>query len=284
MERYKVKYGQKMKLSEWDPNDKEGFDGTKDEARTKLIELTKELAALQDVLFAQQQHKVLVILQAMDTAGKDGTIRSVFGGVDPQGVRVANFKVPTATELAHDYLWRVHQQVPGKGELVIFNRSHYEDVIVVRVHKLVKEKVWNKRFAHINAFEKLLTDEGTVIVKFFLHIDLEEQRQRLLERIDVPEKRWKFNPGDLKERELWKDYMAAYEDVLSKTSTSWAPWYVIPANRNWYRNWLVSSILVKTLKGLKMQYPQATENIEQYRSQLAGDEVPTEKIQSETSS
>ncbi len=270
MERYRVRPGQKIKLAEWDANDKEAFAGTKEDAKSELSELTLKLAELQDVLFAQHEHKILVILQAMDTAGKDGTIRSVFGNIDPQGVRVANFKVPTATELDHDYLWRAHQQVPGKGELVIFNRSHYEDVLVVRIHKLAPAKIWKKRFQHINAFEKMLADEGTTIVKIFLHIDLEEQRKRLLERIDTAEKQWKFNPGDLVERKFWNDYMAAYEDVLSKTSTRQAPWYIIPANRNWYRNWLIASILVNTLKSLKMKYPLPAEDLQQYRPQLAG--------------
>jgi PPK2 family polyphosphate:nucleotide phosphotransferase len=269
MDRYRVRVGQKVKLAEWAANDKEAFSGTKEEAKTELAELAQKLAELQDILYAQHKHKILVVLQAMDTGGKDGVIRSVFGKIDPQGVRVANFKVPTSIELDHDYLWRVHQQVPGKGELVIFNRSHYEDLLVVRVHELAPEKVWKKRFQQINAFERMLVDEGTTVVKFYLHIDKEEQRLRLLERIDVPEKQWKFSSGDLKERGFWKDYMQAYEDVLSKTSTREAPWYIIPANRNWYRNWLIASILVKVLKDLKMEFPPAEENVEQYRPQLA---------------
>ena len=189
----------------------------------------------------------------MDTSGKDGTIRHVFEGVNPQGVRVAGFKVPTPEEMDHDYLWRVHQQTPGKGEIVIFNRSHYEDVLVVRVHQLVPEQVWRKRFDQINAFEQQLSEEGTIILKFFLNIDLDEQKQRLLDRLDDPTKHWKFNPGDLKERALWKDYQAAYEDVLEKTSKPWAPWYVVPANKKWYRDLVISSVLVETLK--KTGYP-----------------------------
>lgn len=276
MDRYRVRFGQKIKLAEWDANKKDGFSGTKEEARTELADLTQKLAELQDILFAQHEHKILIILQAMDTGGKDGVIRSVFGKVDPQGVRVANFKVPTPIELDHDYLWRVHQQVPGKGELVIFNRSHYEDVLVVRVHQLAPEKAWKRRFQQINAFEKMLVEEGTTLIKFYLHIDPEEQRQRLLERIDIPEKQWKFNSGDLKERGRWKDYMDAYEDVLSKTSTREAPWYIIPANRNWYRNWLIASILVSTLKSLKMKFPPAEENIDQFRQQLEA-QAPSEQ-------
>ena len=273
MDRYRVKPRQKIDLSDWDANDKSGFDGTKEEAKEQTLGLVKKVAELQDILFAEHRHKVLIVLQAMDTGGKDGTIRAVFGEVDPQGVHVANFKVPTSTELDHDYLWRVHQQVPGKGELVIFNRSHYEDVLVVRVHKLVPATVWKKRFEQINAFEKMLVDEGTSILKIFLHIDQEEQRERLLERIDIPEKQWKFNPGDLKERELWDSYLQAYQEMLAKTSTRWAPWYIVPANRNWYRNLVVSSLLVEQLKKLKMQYPTAVEDVEQYRSILSEDKA-----------
>jgi PPK2 family polyphosphate:nucleotide phosphotransferase len=220
------------------------------------------LEALQELLYAEQKHKVLVVLQAMDTGGKDGTIRHVFEGVNPQGVRVASFKVPTQEEMAHDYLWRVHKQTPGRGKIVIFNRSHYEDVLVVRVHELVPKKVWSKRYDQINAFERTLAEEGTTILKFFLHIDLEEQKQRLQARLDEPNKRWKFSKGDLKERKLWPMYMHAYEDVLSKTSTDWAPWYVIPANRKWYRNMVIATTLIETLEGLNMSYPQPEEGLD----------------------
>jgi len=175
---------------------------------------------------------------------------------------VANFKVPTQEELDHDYLWRVHKQTPGRGEIVIFNRSHYEDVLVVRVHELVPEKVWRKRYDQINAFERTLAEEGTTILKFFLHIDLEEQKERLQARLDEPNKRWKFSKGDLKERKLWPKYITAYEDVLSKTSTAWAPWYVVPANRKWYRNLVVATTLIETLEGLNMSYPQPEEGLD----------------------
>src|SRR5512139_1097344 len=177
---------------------------------------------LQEILHAENKHRILVVLQGIDTAGKDGVMRSVFGDINPSGCRVANFKVPTIHELAHDYLWRVHQQIPGKGEIVIFNRSHYEDVLVVRVHNLVPEEVWKKRYDQINDFERMLSEEGTTVLKFFLYIDKEEQRKRLQERVDNPKKRWKFSLGDLKERELWPQYIAAYEDMLNKTSTDWA--------------------------------------------------------------
>jgi PPK2 family polyphosphate:nucleotide phosphotransferase len=204
----------------------------------------------------------LVVLQAMDTGGKDGVIRHVFDGVNPQGVRVASFKVPTQEERDHDYLWRVHEKVPGAGEIVIFNRSHYEDVLVVRVHDLVPEKVWRKRYDHINHFERMLVDEGTTIVKFFLHIDLEEQKQRLQARLDEPNKRWKFSRGDLKERKLWPKYTRAYEEVLSRTSTEWAPWYIVPANRKWYRNLVIANVLLRTLDGMDMHYPDPDENLD----------------------
>jgi len=185
----------------------------------------------------------------------------VFDGVNPQGVRVASFKVPTAEELDHDYLWRVHKMTPGRGEIVIFNHSHYEDVLVVRVHGLVSEKTWKKRYDHINEFERLMANEGTTILKFFLHIDKDEQKERLQARLDEPDKHWKFSLGDLEERKLWNQYMAAYEDVLNKTSTPWAPWYVIPANRKWYRDLVISTILVNTLKKLDMHYPEPKDDL-----------------------
>ena len=268
MKKYLVKQKEKVTLSDWDPSDTSAFEGTKKDGLAALQKLNKQLDHLQELLYAEHKHKILIVIQAMDTGGKDGTIRSVFDGVNPQGVKVASFKVPTPEEMDHDYLWRIHKQIPGKGEIVIFNRSHYEDLLVVRVHKLAPRKVWEKRFQHINEFERMLKDEGTTIIKFYLNIDQDEQKQRLLERISTPEKNWKFNPGDLEERKLWKNYMEAYEDVLSKTSKPWAPWYIIPANRNWYRNLAVSTILVDTLEKLKMKYPQPVENIQQYAIQL----------------
>jgi len=257
MDRYRVKPGTKVKLDRIDPGTANLFEGGKSEGKAALEKLNLKLEALQDLLYAEGKHRVLVILQGMDTAGKDGTIRWVFDAMNPLGIRVAPFKVPTSIELAHDYLWRIHKQVPGSGELVIFNRSHYEDVLVVRVRSLVPKSVWSKRYDQINAFEKHLAETGTTIVKFYLHIDKDEQRKRLQERIDRPEKRWKFNPGDLDERKFWGDYQKAYEDAISKTSTEWAPWYVIPANRKWYRNWVISKILIETLEGLKMKLPAA---------------------------
>jgi PPK2 family polyphosphate:nucleotide phosphotransferase len=266
---YRIEPGQKVNLGQRDPQDVAGeWQGRKEEALSRVAELLLELDSLQEMLYAGHKHKLLIVLQAMDTGGKDGVIRSVFSGVNPQGVRVASFKVPTVEELDHDYLWRIHKQVPGKGEIVIFNRSHYESLLVERVHNLVPEEVWQRRFAHINEFERMMADEGLTILKFYLHIDLEEQHKRLLERIDDPTKQWKFNPGDLEERKLWPEYMKAFEDVLQRTSTACAPWYLVPANRNWYRNLVIASVVVETLKGLKLQYPPAVENIAQYREQF----------------
>ncbi len=266
-------------LKKIDPDDLGKWKNSKDKAKQKLVDLREELADLQEVLYAEGKHKVLIVIQAMDTGGKDGTIRAVFEGVNPQGVRVASFKVPTAQELAHDYLWRVHQKVPGKGELVIFNRSHYEDVLVVRVHGLIDDKEARRRFNQINDFERMLAQQGTLILKFFLHISKDEQRERLLERIDIPSKQWKFNPGDIKERELWGAYMKAFQNAIAATSTDYAPWYVVPANRNWYRNLIVASVIVDALKGLKMKYPVPSEDYTIYRSQLGvGKEPEAEKI------
>jgi PPK2 family polyphosphate:nucleotide phosphotransferase len=261
MERYRVKPGEIVRLGEIDPRDRSGFDGPKKEARKKLIELTGQLEALQELLYAEHKRKVLVVLQGMDTGGKDGTIRHVFEGVNPQGVRVATFKKPTPEELDHDYLWRVHQRIPGKGEIVIFNRSHYEDVLIVRVHTLVPEEQWSRRYQQIVDFERTLVEEGTTILKFFLHIDQDEQKQRLQARLDDPDKHWKFNVEDLKERKRWDEYIRAYEDVLNKTSTEEAPWYIVPANRKWYRNFVIATVLVDTLKGLKMEYPEQQEDL-----------------------
>ncbi len=263
MYRYRPAAGTKINLANWDPNETSAFDGDKDAAKDRLDELNEELEALQELLYAEHKHKVLVVLQGMDTSGKDGTIRHVFEGVNPQGVKVASFKVPTSIELDHDYLWRVHRQTPGRGQIVIFNRSHYEDVLVVRVHNLVPETVWSRRFEQINNFERLLAEEGTTILKFFLQIDLDEQKERLQARLDTPHKQWKFSKGDLKERKLWPDYIRAYEAVLEKTSTPWAPWYIVPANRKWYRNLVVASVMVETLKGLKMAYPDPEEGLDQ---------------------
>lgn len=269
MDTYRIKPKQKVNLKkDFDPDHVGDWKDSKASGEDRLVELRAELDELQGLLYAEHKHKVLVVLQAMDTGGKDGTIHSVFGGVNPQGVRVASFKVPTQIEMDHDFLWRVHSQVPGKGELVIFNRSHYEQVLVVRVHKLEPEAVWRLHYRQINDFEEMLAETGTTIVKFFLNISLDEQKERLLERLNTPEKQWKFSPGDLPERKLWPEYMEAFEELLNETSAEWAPWYVVPANRNWYRNLVVATVLVDTLKKLNMHYPAPVENIKQYRIQL----------------
>jgi PPK2 family polyphosphate:nucleotide phosphotransferase len=261
--KYRVKPGSKVKLSDWDPQEKSLATELNKEVAAELLDVMNDvLEELQELLYAQGKHKVLIVLQALDTGGKDGTIRAVFEGVNPAGVRVASFKAPTSHELAHDYLWRVHQQVPGKGEMVIFNRSHYEDVLVVRVEGLAPRDVWKRRYDQINDFERMLAEEGTTILKFYLHIDKDEQKERLQARLDDPAKHWKFATGDLATRAKWDEYMEAYEAVLSKTSTEHAPWYIIPANRKWYRNLLICGIIIETLESLKMSFPPAEEGLD----------------------
>lgn len=252
-ERLVVKPGSKVHLRDADANDTHGY--TKDGAAKPTLDDLARLTSLQERLFAEQKHPILVVLQGIDTSGKDGTIRHVMSALNPQGCRIAGFGVPTAVESAHDYLWRVHAQTPATGEIVVFNRSHYESVLVVRVHQLVSETLWRPRFDQINAWEQLLAAEGTTIVKFFLHIDQDEQRQRLQARYDDPTKHWKFKMGDLEERKLWDQYMAAYEDVLSRCSTEAAPWYVVPANRKWFRNLAIGEILADRIDALKPAYP-----------------------------
>ena len=262
MKKYKVKPETRVKLSKWDPDDTGDFKDGKKEGLAEIEKLNVKLEALQELLYAEHKHKVLVVLQGLDTGGKDGAIRRVFNGVNPSGVNVANFKTPTHEELDHDYLWRAHKAVPGKGEMVIFNRSHYEDVLIVRVHELVPPKVWGGRFDQINEFERMLVENGTTILKFYLNLDKDEQKERLQARLDDPAKHWKFHLADLEERKFWPDYMKAYEDVLSKTSTEYAPWYIVPANHKWYRDVVISSVLVDTLEGLKMKFPESEENLE----------------------
>ena len=229
---------------------------SKYEAKKELSALHERLADLQQRFFVDRRKKLLFVLQGMDTSGKNGTIRHVFRGVNPQGVHVASFEKPSTRELSHDYLWRVHKRAHSKGEIMIFDRSHYEDVLAVRVNKLKPEAVWRKRYRHINDFEQLLSDEDTVIIKFFLHIDRATQKQRLQERLDTPAKNWKFDESDLIARSKWGEYVAAYEEVFSKTSTPYAPWYVIPANKKWARNLLVARIVVACLEDMHLSYPE----------------------------
>ena len=244
----------RVDLSRRDPSDFHGWD--RDDAEVATAKHMEQLAGLQDRLWAQARKSVLVVLQGIDASGKDGAIRRVMTAFNPQGCYVASFKVPTPEEAAHDFLWRIHKKVPGKGEIGIFNRSHYEEVLVVRVHELVPKEVWSGRYQLIRDFERMLVETDTVIVKFFLYIDKEEQRERLQERYDNPKKRWKFSIGDIAERALWDEYMKAYEDALSETSTADAPWYVIPSNRNWFRDFAIASVLAETIADLKPTYPE----------------------------
>ncbi len=257
VERLRVEPGTKVKLSERDPAATTGAPGDRAETEAAEEALQAKLLDLQSRLWAEGRRSLLVVLQGLDAAGKDGTIRYVFTGLNPQAVRVSAFKEPTVEELGHDFLWRVHKQVPGAGQIGIFNRSHYEDVLVVRVHNLVPESVWRRRYAHINAFESLLNDGGTTVVKIFLHLSLVEQGKRLLERLDRPDKRWKTRRSDFAERERWPEYQAAYTEMLEQTSTGSAPWWVVPADRKWYRNWAVSRILVRVLEKMDPQYPES---------------------------
>jgi PPK2 family polyphosphate:nucleotide phosphotransferase len=248
--------GGKTRLGEIDTGSTCNFKGDKAATQAVLAQLKAQLAGLQTLLYAEHKRRVLVVLQAMDTGGKDGVIRNVFSGVNPQGVRVVSFKSPSAEELDHDYLWRVHSRLPGKGEVVVFNRSHYEDVLITRVHGWIDERTAKRRCRQINDFEAMLVEEGTLVLKFFLHISKDEQKQRLQDRLDDPAKIWKFNAGDLAEREKWADYQRAYEDAISATSSPHAPWYIVPADRKWIRDLYVGSVLVSALEGLGMQYPE----------------------------
>ena len=236
---------------------------SKEEGVERTKKLGEELGELQELLFYAGRHSLLVVLQGMDTSGKDGTIRHLLNCTNVQSTRVAPFKVPTSRELAHDFLWRVHQQTPGKGEVVVFNRSHYEDVLVVRVHELVPEKVWRARYDHINAFERLLVDADTIVVKFFLHISKDEQQQRLIEREQEVEKAWKLSVGDWKERELWDDYQKACGDAIGKCTSAHAPWHVVPSDQKWYRNMVVTEALVEVLRGHKQGWMDSLEELGQ---------------------
>jgi PPK2 family polyphosphate:nucleotide phosphotransferase len=261
IKRYRVRPKQKVDLEKWNPADTSGFDGKEEDALEVSKKLTKKLEFLQGMLYAEHKRSALIVLQALDTGGKDGTVRKVFEGVNPQSVRVASFKVPTPYEQDRDFLWRVHEQVPGKGEMVIFNRSHYEAVLVERVHKLVPPEVWKERYKDINDFERLLFEGGTIIMKFFLHISKDEQKKRLQDRLKDPTKRWKFSVNDLHERDFWADYVKAYEAALEETSTDHAPWYIIPANNNWFRDLIVSSVIVRTLQRAHMRYPPGPKDL-----------------------
>ena len=256
----RVPVGERIELDHYDP----GYTGevSKKEIRAQVKANVQRMAELQETMFAQGKHSMLIVLQAMDAGGKDSTIRHVMDGFNPQGCHVVGFGVPTELERDHDFLWRIHQHTPPRGHVTIFNRSHYEDVLVVRVNELVPKSVWQARYDHINAFEKLLADSGVTILKFYLHISKDEQKERFQERLDRKEKNWKFNPGDLKTRERWDDYMEAFEDVFAQCNHPWAPWYVVPANHKWYRNWVVSSAIVETMEKMGLEYPPAPEGLD----------------------
>jgi PPK2 family polyphosphate:nucleotide phosphotransferase len=263
---YLIRPGKKVKIAELSADSTGDFQDKKD-AKQPTADNVKKLKKLQDVLYAQSKHAVLIVLQAMDSGGKDGTIKHVFSGVNPQGCTVTSFKAPTPQELAHDYLWRIHAATPSRGMIGIFNRSHYESVLVERVKDLVPSKVWGRRYDHINNFEKELADEGTTIIKFFLDISYEDQKRRMEKRLADPTKNWKFSPADLKERKGWDHYMEAYQDALQKCSTEWAPWYAVPADHKWFRNWVVSDTIIRTLEKLDLRYPPPLKNADKVKVQ-----------------
>jgi PPK2 family polyphosphate:nucleotide phosphotransferase len=257
---HRLEPGQPVDLTQIETDGKE-YHGDREAAEQEFESLREELAEWQPRLYAGGKQKLLIVLQAMDAGGKDSTIRHVFGTTNPQGVRVHSFKVPTAEELAHDFLWRIHQRVPAAGMIGIFNRSHYEDVVVVRVDKIVPEPVWRARYEQINQFERLLAENGTTILKFYLHISTKEQRKQFQERLDDPEKWWKFSFGDLEKRKQWDDYMAAYSEALARCTTAAAPWYVIPGDQKWYRLLAVTRIIVGTLREMNPAYPQPEQDL-----------------------
>lgn len=271
MKHDRVKPGVKLKLDKSYPDDTGKYNKTdqgKKKARTCTEKLIAKLDSLQERLYASSDRSLLIVLQGMDTSGKDGTIKHVMSGLNPQGCRVTSFKAPSHNELAHDFLWRVHHEVPAKGQIGIFNRSHYEDVLVTRVHHMISAKAETQRLNQINEFEELLVENGTTIRKFFLHISKDEQKERLEARVRDPEKRWKFNEGDLEERELWADYMKEFEAVLSATSTDIAPWYIVPANHKWYRNLVVADCVVAALEDMNLKCPAAPKGVDFERLQI----------------
>jgi len=264
IDRFKISPGAKVRLKDFDPDFKDRH-ANHEAAQDEIDHYQKKLCEMQELLYADRRHSLLICLQAMDTGGKDGTINHVLAALNPQGCRVASFKQPSAEESSHDFLWRIYKDAPARGEVVIFNRSHYEDVLVVRVHKLVPEDVWRAYYDRINQFEKGLVEHDTQILKFYLHISKDEQLKRFKSRLDDPSKHWKISESDYKEREFWGDYTEAYEEALSRCSTERAPWFVIPANHKWFRNLAVARIITEHLEGLKLKYPKPTVNIEEIR-------------------
>jgi PPK2 family polyphosphate:nucleotide phosphotransferase len=259
--RYRVDAGTPVRLADVRTDETEGY-GSKRDVKDELSAQRKRIAELQPRLYAEQRQSLLIVLQAMDTGGKDGAIKHVFRGVNPQGCRVWSFKAPSAEERAHDFLWRYHRRAPARGMITIFNRSHYEDVLVVRVKGLVPEAVWRARYDAICDFERSLAREGVVVLKFFLHISKEEQKRRLQARLDDPAKHWKFSSNDLEERGYWDDYQRAFEDALSATSTEHAPWYVVPADKKWFRNLVIARTIADTLEAMAPQFPPAEQGLE----------------------
>jgi PPK2 family polyphosphate:nucleotide phosphotransferase len=259
--RFRVEPGTRMRLAEVDPNESEHY-GRKKDVNEELRRHRDRISDLQARLYGEQRRSLLIVLQAMDTGGKDGTIKGVFQGVNPQGCQVWSFKAPSNEEAAHDFLWRYHQKAPSKGMIHIFNRSHYEDVLIVRVKDLVPESVWRPRYEAINQFEYALTSDGVTVLKFFLHISRDEQKRRLESRLADPDKRWKFSSNDLKERAYWDDYQAAFEDAVNECSTSYAPWYVVPANKKWYRNLVVARTIADTLEAMSPRFPAAERGLD----------------------
>ena len=255
--------GELINLDDYAPS-YTGSYNKKSQTKRRLKKLHKQLLKLQELLYAENQRALLIILQGMDTCGKDGTIRKVMAGINVQGCDVVNFKVPSTDELSRDFLWRAHRVAPPKGKIGIFNRSHYEDVLVVRVHDLVPQTVWEQRYQQINNFEKMLVENGTVVLKFFLHISKDEQKARLESRISDPTKHWKITEADIRERAYWDDYMHAYEAVLQRCSTDCAPWYIVPANKKWYRNLVITECIVDTLRKLGMRYPDPTDDVTKF--------------------
>ena len=264
-QRLRIKAGTRVKLKDHNPDDHHGYDHNSPEAEKTLTGDLETMALLQEKLYAEGQHSLLIVLQTVDAGGKDGTVKHVMSGLNPQACKVASFKCPTAEERSHDFLWRIHRQAPPKGCITVFNRSHYEDVLVARVHKLVPAEEWKQRYKEINDFERMLARNGTLVLKFFLHISKDEQKERLQDRLDDPAKHWKFDPNDLHEREHWDDYQQAYHDAIANCSTKWAPWYVVPADRKWFRNWVISDTITRSMQKLDLDFPPAAEGLEKLK-------------------
>lgn len=263
LDRLRVDAGSPATIAERDPDDRLGLD--KDASEKRIDTLVDRIGELQYRLFAEHRRSILLVLQGLDASGKDGVVRRVFHGVNPTGVRVTSFKVPVGAEVQHDYLWRIHAALPARGEIGVFNRSHYEDIVAVRMHRIAPEEVWRRRYEHVRAFERMLVDEGTTVLKVFLNVSKEEQRKRFQQRIDDPEKRWKFRRDDLKVRERYDEWVAAWDEALTETSTPWAPWYVVPADRNWVKALAVAELLAGALEQLDPRLPEPEPGLERLR-------------------